>query len=93
MSFRPARSCWRRGRSVSGTAAVGLVREGVGAVRVDVAAAEDVAAVDALVWADFTAEVMAPGVDVGFAPAAALGFAGVGVVTGRGWDMGVSYRI
>ena len=57
MSFRPARSCWRRGRSVRGTLAVGLVMEGVGAVRVDAVAAVvevevrvavDVAAVEAL---------------------------------------------
>lgn len=77
MSRRPARSCWRRGRSVSGIAApppVGL--------RMTDGAAE---AERAGVGVEFT--MPARGTEGLAAPAAVFG---VGVVMGRGWDIGVS---
>jgi len=90
ISRRPARSCWRRGRSVSGTVPVA-----VGFGRVAVAEADGaevrVAADAELTLPAAIVEGLTPAVAV--APVAAVvGFV-AGVLTGRGCDIGVSYRI
>lgn len=91
MSRRPARSCCLKGRSVRGTAAV-AAPPGV-IVAVDEAAATlGVAGIDGFAEARVdvvvVVDVVTAAVVEGLAPDA-----GVGVLMGRGWDIGVSYRI
>ena len=92
MSRRPARSCCRSGRSLSSTAPVA-----VGFGRVAAAEAEG-AVVRVAAEAELTLLVaimdgFAPAVAVAVVPAAAVVGLVAGVLTGRGCDMGVSYRI
>lgn len=83
MSRRPARSCWRRGRSVRGTEVGGWDSVVVAAFAVE-AVAVDVADVAEDESVDFAADAVA---------AFAAGFVGGTAFTGRGWDIGVSYLI
>lgn len=82
MSRKPCLSCWRRGRSVSGTAALGDVREGS-------VAAEDESVetgADATMGVGMVGLTAADAVAVVDVVAAVLGTA----LTGRGCDIGVS---
>ena len=83
ISRRPALICWRMGRSVKGTVALGRV------------AVADADGADGSVVAEMEFRLLVATAE-GLTPAAAVATVVgvvVGVATGRGPDIGVSYRI
>jgi hypothetical protein len=95
MSRRPCFSCWRRGRSVRGTlpGRVAAAADGVGAV-VTLGCAADRRVDEAVEEAVVEAVAVDVAVVVAAAPDAGAVADGLGTAfTGRGCDMGVSYRI
>ena len=86
MSRRPALICWRMGRSVKGTAVPGRV-----AVAEPADTEGSVVAETEFRLLVATVEGLTPAVAA--APVAAVVGLVVGVLTGRGPDIGVSYRI